>query len=156
MTANVTRIVVACGLLGLVLAAGVGGPQLASSQDRDGKGAPRKKTVEERSTEHSKFMRQKLEATSKIVEGLVTDDSELVTDGAKVLVEMSSAEKWQVQNNVMYKQYSAEFQQAARRLLESAEKDNLDRAALQWIDATMSCIDCHKFVRGASLAAGQK
>ncbi len=86
----------------------------------------------------------------------MTEDSDLVVKGAKVLIEMSAAEKWQVKHDVMYKQYSTEFQQAAKKLVESAQKDNFDGAALKWIDTTMKCIECHKFVRGARLADGRK
>ena len=38
------------------------------------------------------------------------------------------------------------------RLVEAAEKKNMDRAALKWMDATLSCIDCHKFARGIRVA----
>jgi len=146
-----SRVLVAVGLLGVVLAAGILGPQRASSQDPAAR-AGQQADADTGSAEHTKFMRQKLDATARIMEGLVTEDAAMVKQGAEVLVEMSSAEKWQVRNNLMYKQYSADFQQAAKRLKEAAEKDNLDRAALQWIDTTMSCIDCHKYVRAMILA----
>jgi hypothetical protein len=103
--------------------------------------------------EQSKFMRMKLEACRQILEGLTTENAALVKDGANKLVEMSAAEKWQVHNDVMYRQFSNEFQRSARSLLEAAEKENFDGAALKWLDTTMKCIECHKFVRGARLAA---
>jgi len=102
--------------------------------------------------EQSKFMRKKLEASGQILEGLTTEDSALIAKGAKMLVEMSAAEKWQVQHDVVYKQFSNEFQRSAKALLESAEKENFDAATLKWMDTTFKCIDCHKFVRGARLA----
>jgi hypothetical protein len=105
--------------------------------------------------EQSKFMRKKLEATGQILEGLTTEDEDLIIKGAKILVEMSMAEKWQVQHDVMYKQFSNDFQRSAKALLQAAEKKNFDAAALKWIDTTMKCIECHKFVRGARLADNQ-
>jgi hypothetical protein len=101
--------------------------------------------------ELAKFMRKKLEASTDILEGLTTEDSELVVRGARILVEMSSAEKWQVKHDVMYKQFSADFQRSATSLLDAAEKKNFDTATLKWIDTTMRCLECHKFVRGARL-----
>ncbi|HEY0983897.1 hypothetical protein [Schlesneria sp.] len=100
----------------------------------------------------SKFMRRKLEASSSILEGLVSEDAESIIRGAKSLVEMSKAEKWQVKNDVMYRQFSTEFQRSATQLLEEAEKRNYDGVALKWMDTTLKCIECHKFVRGLRIA----
>lgn len=100
------------------------------------------------------FMRRKLEASNKILEGLVTEDGELIAAGAETLAEMSTAEKWRVSNEAMYKQFSEEFQRAARKLKAAAEKEKFDDVALKWIAVTMSCIECHKWVRGIRIAQG--
>lgn len=100
------------------------------------------------------FMRRKLEASNKILEGLVTEDGELIAVGAETLAEMSTAEQWRVSNDVMYKQFSEEFQRAARKLKTAAEKEKFDDVALKWIAVTMSCIECHKWVRGIRIAQG--
>lgn len=102
--------------------------------------------------DQTRFMRKKLEASSQILEGLVTEDSGLIIKGAKVLAEMSSAEKWQVQHNVTYKQLSSEFLQSVTKLREAAENENFDGVALKWIDTTMKCMECHSHVRGARVA----
>ena len=99
-----------------------------------------------------KFMRKKLEASSQILEGLATENPALITQGARVLAEMSDAEHWNVQNDVMYRQLSSEFQRTATGLRDAAETNNFDAAALKWIDTTMKCIECHKFVRGTRIA----
>lgn len=147
---RIARMILAFGLVGgLSVVVGITIPCSATSQDR----------VEKKTTpaiEQAAFMRRKLEASNQILEGLVTEDSELLIKGAKILIEMSAAEKWQVKHDVMYKQYSTGFQQAAKKLVESAEKDNFDAATLKWIDTTMKCIECHKFVRGTRLASGTK
>ena len=148
---RIARFALAFGLVGgLSVVVGIGIPCIATSQDRV------EAKVKAPAPEQAAFMRRKLEASTQILEGLVTEDSELVIKGAKVLIEMSAAEKWQVKHDVMYKQYSTEFQQAAKKLVESAEKENFDAATLKWIDTTMKCIECHKFVRGARLADGGK
>lgn len=115
--------------------------------------AKKPQTKQER--DQSEFMRKKLGASNQILEGLVTEDAELIKSGAKILIEMSSAERWQVKNNVMYKQYSNEFLQSAKKLVEAAEKENFDAVALKWMDTTMKCVECHKFVRSNILAGGQ-
>lgn len=98
------------------------------------------------------FMRKKLRASERILEGLAVEDFDLIKEGAKELNTMSSAERWRVSNDVMYKQFSTDFRQVTSELVKAAESKNLDRAALKWVDATMACIDCHRFVRGLMIA----
>jgi len=93
------------------------------------------------------FMRKKLAASSQVLEGLCTDDLNLVAEGARKLNEISKAEQWQVSNDVLYKQFSNDFQQITKDLVKAAEDDKVDRATLKWLDATVSCLDCHRFVR---------
>ena len=151
------RVSMMLGLIGIVMAWTMFGVGSATSQDKAAttKDKQQKKVPDaKRDLEQTTFMRKKLEASEQILEGLTSEDAKLIVKGAKALVEMSAAEKWQVHNNVMYRQFSGEFQRSAQSLLEAAEKENYDAAALKWIDTTIKCLDCHKFVRGIRLAAG--
>lgn len=98
------------------------------------------------------YMRKKLEASNQVLEGLCTDDFGLIEQGARRLTEMSTSERWRVTNDPMYRQFSGDFREITQQLVEAAEKKNLDRATLKWVDATMACIDCHRFVRGIRIA----
>lgn len=102
------------------------------------------------------YMRKKLAASNQILEGLCTDNNEMILEGARTLNEMSTSERWRVNNDAMYRQFSSEFREITQQLIAAAEKNNEDRAALKWMDATMSCIDCHNFVRGIRIAASDK
>lgn len=139
------------GLVGIAMAWSMQGVDFAASQDKPPKKSPDAKLDVELST----FMRKKLDASSEILEGLTTEDAKLIAKGAKALIEMSGAEKWHVQTDVMYRQFSGDFQRSAKSLLDAAEKGNYDAAALKWIDTTMKCMECHKFVRGTRLAGGR-
>lgn len=98
------------------------------------------------------FMRKKLDATSQILEGLVTDDLGLLLKGADHLKDMSSAEQWRVSNDMVYRKQSEEFLSSVEKLRKAVEDDSLDAAALAWFDTTMSCVECHKWVRRVLLA----
>lgn len=100
----------------------------------------------------SHFMRVKLEASGRILEGLATEDFDLIKQGARKMNEMSSAEKWRVHNDAMYRNFSGDFQRVTGELVKAAEAENLDRAALKWMDATMNCIECHRYSRGIEIA----
>ena len=135
--------------------------QGAVAQDKPapGKPAPEKPSIQkppatpfERTMELQKFMRKKLEASNRILEGLATDDSGLVQKGASELATMCDAEQWRVSKDVMYHQFSDDFQQATEALGEAAKAGDLDKALVRWMDVTMQCIDCHRFVRDKLLA----
>ncbi|MGD9855345.1 MAG: hypothetical protein AB7U20_10395 [Planctomycetaceae bacterium] len=100
----------------------------------------------------SHFMRLKLEASGKILEGLAIEDFALIKEGAQQLHQMSTAEKWRVSNDALYRQFSGDFQRVTKDLVDAAQKENLDAAALKWMDATMSCIECHRYARGIMIA----
>jgi len=101
----------------------------------------------------SHFMRLKLEASGQVLEGLAVEDFDLIKKGAKKLNEMSTAEQWRVTNDAMYRNFSGDFQRVTKDLVKSADDENLDRAALKWMAATMSCIECHRYVRGIMIAS---
>lgn len=123
--------------------------QGAVAQDKP---EPAPKSGLERTAELQKFMRKKLEASNKILEGLTTENSGLVKEGADAMSTMCDAEQWRISKDVMYRQFSDDFQRATQSLSESAKAADLDKALVRWMDVTMQCIDCHRFVRDKLIA----
>ncbi len=93
------------------------------------------------------FMRKKLDASSKVLEGITTEDADLITEGTKSLLEISTAEKWNVISDEEYREFNRDFRSSVRKLAEAAEAKNFDNATLQWFDAIKGCVECHKYVR---------
>jgi hypothetical protein len=93
------------------------------------------------------FMRAKLSASTKILEGLALEDLDLVREGAVEMNKMSQAEQWRRHEDMLYRQFSADFRQTTSDLIDAAKEHQFDRAALKWMDATMACIECHRYVR---------
>lgn len=100
----------------------------------------------------SKFMRKKMNASNKILEGLVVNRLDLVTEGSTVLLSMSEEEKWRASTNIIYLQHSEEFKRSVKKMNKKAKEGSLDGASLAWIDVTMSCIECHEWVRSSLIA----
>lgn len=98
------------------------------------------------------LMLKKLASSNLILRGLVTDELTLVTKGADQLLTMSNHEKWRASTNMMYMQHSQEFRRSVEQLKSKAEKQSIDGAALAWMDVTMSCIQCHQWVRDMAIA----
>lgn len=95
----------------------------------------------------SKFMRQKLEHSQKVLEGLALEDYDLIAENAESLAVLSQAAGWQVLKTPEYAQHSTEFLRLAKQLGEMAEKKNLDGAAFTYVQLTINCVNCHKYVR---------
>lgn len=99
------------------------------------------------------FMHQKLEASSDILEGLLLEDYEQIEKAGKRLREMSNTEKWRVSTDMMYRNHSKDFQGSVDKLVHAAAKgQSMDRIALAWFDTTLSCIECHRWVRTVLIA----
>jgi len=93
------------------------------------------------------FMRAKLGHSQRVLEGLALEDYDLIARGAQELALASQASSWQVLQTEEYARQSAEFRRSCDSLRTTAKAKNLDGAALAWMEVTMKCIQCHKYVR---------
>ncbi len=101
------------------------------------------------------FMRDKLELSQRVLEGLATEDFDLLIVKGTRLSAMSKEAGWRVFENPNYEQQSAAFRRHADSLVKSARDQNLDAATLAYVRMTMSCVDCHKLVRGKFVASAE-
>lgn len=98
----------------------------------------------------AEFMRQKLDYSKKVLEGLATEDFAAITEGARKLRRLSRAAEWDVPtipNAEEYLHFTTDFQRIADDLIENARTKNLDGATLAYTRLTINCVDCHKYVR---------
>jgi hypothetical protein len=93
------------------------------------------------------FMRAKLGHSQRVLEGLSLEDYDLIARGAQELALASQASSWQVLQTEEYARQSGEFRRSCDSLRNAAKAKNLDGAALAWMEVTMKCIQCHKYVR---------
>jgi hypothetical protein len=96
------------------------------------------------------FMRAKLGHSQNVLEGLALEDFDLIGRGAHDLSLASQASSWQVLQTEDYARQSAEFRRSCDSLRSAAKAKNLDGAALAWMEVTMKCVQCHKYVRDAA------
>lgn len=94
-----------------------------------------------------KFMQAKLEHSQKLLAALTTEDFEAMAKQSQELSLLTLAEEWSVLHTVEYDQHSREFRRAANALTEAAKKKNLDGAAFAYVDLTMKCVNCHKYLK---------
>ena len=95
----------------------------------------------------ARFMRAKLSHSQDVLEGLAVEDFDLIDKGAQQLSLVSEDAGWQVLQTEDYARQSAEFRRSCDSLRKAAKAKNLDAAALAWMEVTMKCVQCHKYVR---------
>ena len=109
--------------------------------------AAQEPTVGDKPNDVAIFMRAKLGHAQLVLEGLALADYDLIARGAHDLALASQASSWQVLQTEDYARQSREFRRACESLRFAAKDKNLDGAALAWMEVTLKCIQCHKYVR---------
>jgi len=98
------------------------------------------------------FMRKKLEASQSVLEGLAVEDFDLIERGARQLRATSVAAEFMVINDPLYAESAADFTKIVDKLVKAAKEKRLDGSTLAYLDMTMSCVECHKYVRNVLVA----
>ena len=96
------------------------------------------------------FMREKLNFSKDVLEGLALEQYAIIEKGGKALKKLSEAAEWEVAtipNATDYVMLTTDFQRHADELVKEAKAKNIDAATLAYVKLTMSCIQCHKFIR---------
>ncbi len=94
------------------------------------------------------LMQRKLVASQKALEGIAVNDFDKVGRQADELIAVSKEVEWRVMKTPEYELYSNDFRRAADGLSSAAKDKNMDAAALAYVDLTLTCVKCHKHVRG--------
>jgi cytochrome c556 len=98
------------------------------------------------------FMRDKLELAQRVLEGITLEDYDLVIARGTKLAAMTQEADWRVFENPNYEQHSKTFKVHVDSLVQAAKKKDLDGMTLAYVRLTISCVDCHKAVRGKVVA----
>ena len=98
------------------------------------------------------FMRKKLASSQDVIEGLALEDFDLIEKGAKQLKAMSAAAEFMASNDPLYKEHADDFRRVVTKMEKAAREKRIDGATLGFMDMTMNCVECHKYVRTILIA----
>jgi cytochrome c556 len=98
------------------------------------------------------FMKAKLEHSQQVLKGLAMEDFDLIAKHSQAMSLLCEDEIWMVLQTPEYRARSAEFRRSVDTVTEAAKKKNLEAAALGYVDATLKCVSCHKYVRKVRMA----
>jgi len=144
-------LVVLSSLLGLALWF-EGDSSRADDQAKPAEKATEKEKPRGKKAAMQAFMRKKLEASQSVIEGLALEDFDLIAKGAKQLKTTSAAAEFLVIHDPLYSEYADDFRRIADKMEKAAKEKRIDGATLAYMDMTMSCVECHKYVRNVLVA----
>lgn len=99
------------------------------------------------------LMQQKLHHAQELLAALAIADYDGMTEHSRELQRISLEARWSQPPSNNYAAFGDDFRNALDRLIASSEKQNIDGAALNYVQVVLTCIECHKVVReGESIA----
>jgi hypothetical protein len=93
------------------------------------------------------LMQRKLAASQKVLEGIAMNDFDKIGKQADELIAVSKQTEWRVLKTPKFELHSNDFRRIADDLAKSAKDKNIDSAALNYVELTLTCVKCHKHVR---------
>jgi hypothetical protein len=97
-------------------------------------------------------MRLKLFFAQSILEGIATENFDLIATNAYKLKTFSQRPVWDVRQTPEYRRLTTDFQRSVDGLSRAAAKRNVDAATVAYFQLTTSCVTCHKYLRGAEVS----
>ena len=99
------------------------------------------------------IMREKLVYSQEILRGITVEDFEAIQVNAQKLSRLSHATGWYSRQTPEYELFTAELRRHTDGLAKAAKARNVDAATLSYMQLTMNCVACHKYIRGAKTAS---
>jgi hypothetical protein len=138
---NVYISLVASVLVALVLPAAD-----SSGQPREGQKGDKKEPTP---TSNQVLMHEKLTHAKDALDGLSLEKFDKIAESAQMLRMISRAASWHVLDSEEYERYSKNFQEQAADMERHAKEKNLEAASLDYVRISLTCVQCHKYIRDA-------
>jgi hypothetical protein len=109
--------------------------------------AAQQETPPEKARSNQLLMRDKLSFATKALEGLSMENYDKIAEAGEMMGIISRAASWHVIPTAEYSRMSKNFQEQARDLQRHAKDKNLDAASLDYMRITLTCVQCHNYIR---------
>jgi cytochrome c556 len=93
------------------------------------------------------LMKAKAGYAHRLLDAVVLGELDTIRDQAFRLKAVAETADWNVMSTPEYARETEAFVLAADRLLQSAASKNPEAAALAYVEVTLSCVRCHRYVR---------
>jgi hypothetical protein len=103
----------------------------------------------------NRVMRQKLADAQGVMAAVVTSNWLELDRRSKALAKATEDPAWLVLRTPEYAKQSEAFLRAVNDLVDTAARRDSDGAPLAYVTLTMRCVQCHRYVARARIAAGK-
>lgn len=93
------------------------------------------------------WMKKKLQYSEKVLEGLAEADYETIAENAKLMNQLDQIEDFVRGRDEEYRHHLKTFDRVTRELVQQANDEDIDGAALAFMELTLNCVNCHKHLR---------
>jgi hypothetical protein len=100
-----------------------------------------------------RVMQKKLAVTQQILEAVVTSRWSDLEARSRDLEDLTNDPAWRVLTAPEYATHSHRFRLAVRALHDAAAKRDLEATPKAYIDVTLSCVECHRYLARNRIAA---
>ena len=97
-------------------------------------------------------MQRKLAHAQKVLEGLATEDYGKIGKNADGLLDCVKDATWKIAQTDRYVLYSDDFRRGVEGMRKAAKDKKIDAAALAYVDITLTCVKCHRYLRDEGIA----
>jgi len=98
-------------------------------------------------------MRLKLQYAQGILEGMATENYFLIATNSSKLKALAQSADWQIRTTADYQRFTSDFILQTEGLGRAARKESIDAATVFYFQLTVSCVQCHRAIRGNMTAA---
>lgn len=99
------------------------------------------------------IMRRKLGLGQNLLAGVALEDFAAIERDAKMLGQLGELAAWNVLRTAEYAQRTADFRRTTDALAKGAQERSLDAATQAYVEMTLQCVQCHKYLRGTRRAS---
>ncbi len=102
-----------------------------------------------------RLMQAKLAHSQKILEAILTSDFGLLDRESSAIVQVTKSPAWSVLYSPEYIRQTGAFLRAIDDLRDAAKGADLDGAASSYVSLTLTCFQCHRYMKNKRLATGE-
>ena len=101
----------------------------------------------------AQIMKNKLIHAQDVLGAIAVSDFDKVRLNSAALLSLTQQAEWKAMEDPAYLVYSGQFRDALKKMETSAVAKNLDGSTVGYMQMTMACVNCHKFIRDRMQAA---
>ena len=97
-------------------------------------------------------MKFKLYYAQGTLEAIATENYSLLATNAQKLSALTKEVSWRIRHTPDYERLTTDFRRQTDALAKAAKDNNVDAATVAYFQMTVSCVTCHKYLRGREVA----